>query len=247
MTTKTIKEKIKQLQTNIEELLEDREVAHGFGRVLRLLNKELSLYQNHTEGLLEWENKKATFNFQKIQIGGGKHTLKGFLNIDIDSPADLICDVREGIPLNDSSVEFIFNEHFFEHVDYPNSAKKVVSEFYRVLKPDGQIVLGVPDGELAIKSYVTRDKEYYEKALTTWYANRNCLEHFNTYIDLLNYNFRDQDDDEKYNPHYWAYDFEKIESLLKNVGFKKVEKWKFNPEMANPKREWGSIYVIATK
>jgi len=68
MTTKTIKEKIKQLQTNIEELLEDREVAHGFGRVLRLLNKELSLYQNHTEGLLEWENKKATFNFQKIQI-----------------------------------------------------------------------------------------------------------------------------------------------------------------------------------
>lgn len=78
-------------------------------------------------------------------------------------------------------------------------------------------------------------------------ANRDYLDDFNTYINLLNYHFRDQDDDEKYNPHYWAYDFEKLKSLFESAGFSKVEKWNFGSSIVNSKREWGSIYVIATK
>ena len=80
-----------------------------------------------------------------------------------------------------------------------------------------------------------------------WYSKRNCLVDFNTDIDLLNYHFRDQDDDPKYNPHLWAYDFDKLNSLLKNAGFKSVNRWQFDSTIANPKRQWGSIYVIATK
>ncbi len=244
---KITEQRIKQLQENVSDIMKNYEVTHGLGRVLRLFSKEALLSQNHIEGLEAWKLNKSKFNTKKIQIGGGKHTLKGFLNIDIIPPADLVCDLREGIPVDDSCCEFIFTEHFFEHVDYPISSKKIISEFYRILKPVGQIVLGVPDSELAAKGYVTDDKGYYDKALNTWYVDRNCLEHFNTYIDLLNYHFRDQDDDEKYNPHYWAYDFEKLQSLFTNVGFSKVERWKFDPTIANLKREWGSLYVIATK
>lgn len=240
-------EKLTQLQQEVEGLLQNHNPTHGLARVLRLLVKEISLAKNHIQGLRDWEKNKDKFNTTKIQLGGGKHTLEGYLNIDIVPPADLVCDVREGIPLDDSCSEFIFTEHFFEHVDYPISSKKVISEVFRLLKPGGQVVLGVPDSELVAKSYVNKDKEFYDRALSTWYANRDCLEHFNTYIDLLNYHFRDQDDDEKYNPHYWGYDFEKLESLFMNAGFSKVEKWKFDPSIANPKREWGSIYVIATK
>lgn len=240
-------DRVKKLQDEVSDLLQNYEVTHGLARVLRLLSKEAALCQNHIQGLKDWQSKKDTYSTNKIQIGGGKYTLEGYLNIDIVPPADLACDIREGIPLEDECSEFIFNEHFFEHIDYPKSAKKVISEFFRILKSGGQVVLGVPDSELAAKSYVARDKEFYEKALSTWYANRNCLGDFNTYIDLLNYHFRDQDDDEKYNPHYWAYDFEKFLSLFKSAGFSKVEKWKFDSSIANPKREWGSIYVIATK
>jgi SAM-dependent methyltransferase len=240
-------QRIKQLQEDVSDLLKNYDITHGLGRVLRLLAKESALSLNHISGLEDWNKNKSKFNTENIQIGGGKHTLSGFLNIDIVPPADLVCDLREGIPVEDSCCKFLFTEHFFEHVDYPISSKKIISEFYRILKPGGQIVLGVPDGELAAKSYVSKDKEFYDKALDTWYVNRNCLEHFNTYIDLLNYHFRDQDDDEKYNPHYWAYDFEKLKSLFTNPGFSKVERWKFDPTLANPKREWGSIYVIATK
>lgn len=75
----------------------------------------------------------------------------------------------------------------------------------------------------------------------------NCLKDFNTYIDLLNYHFRDQDDDFKYNPHFWAYDFEKLKSMLLSAGFKKVIRWKFDKKIANPQRKFGSIYLRATK
>ncbi|RJR24755.1 methyltransferase domain-containing protein [Candidatus Microgenomates bacterium] len=247
MKRKLTEDRIKKLQDEVSDLLQNYEITHGLGRVLRLLSKEAALYQNHLQGIKNWQSKKDTFSTKKVQIGGGKHMLVGFLNIDIVPPADLVYDLREGIPLEDSCSEFVFNEHFFEHIDYPGSAKKIINEFFRILKPRGQVVLGVPDGELAIRSYMAKDREFYDKALSTWYAGRNCLSDFNTYIDLLNYHFRDQDDEEKYNPHYWAYDFEKLQSLFKNAGFSKIEKWKFNPSIASPKREWGSIYVIATK
>jgi len=80
-----------------------------------------------------------------------------------------------------------------------------------------------------------------------WYGKRNCLGDFNTYIDLVNYVFRDQDDNKKYTPHLWSYDFEKLQSLMIECGFLKVERWKFDPTIAQSKREWGSIYIIATK
>ncbi|MEX0918404.1 MAG: methyltransferase domain-containing protein [Candidatus Paceibacterota bacterium] len=247
MKEKITEKKIDRLQNEIMDILHNYEIAHGLSRSLNLLKKEIVIYQNHLKGLREWKRKKENYNTSKIQIGGGKHILEGYLNIDIVPPADLICDIREGIPLESQSSEFIFSEHFFEHVDYPISSKKIISEFFRILKYGGQVVLGVPDSELVVKSYVNKDREFYEKALNTWYINRGCLDDFNTYIDLLNYHFRDQDDDEKYNPHYWAYDFDKLQSLFRNAKFNKVERWEFDPFIANPKRKWGSVYIIATK
>lgn len=94
--------------------------------------------------------------------------MEGYLNIDIVPPADLVCDIREVIPLEGECSEFIFNEHFFRHIDYPKSSKKVIVEFFRIFKTGGQVVLEVSDSELAAKSYVVKDKEYYDKAFNTW-------------------------------------------------------------------------------
>lgn len=247
MKNKPTKSEAKKILKEANEIIKSYHITHGLERALNFLSKELTINENHVRGIKKWENEKNNYNTQKIQIGGGKHVLEDFLNIDIVPPADLICDVREGIPLRDSCSELIFSEHFFEHVDYPKSSKKLVLEFFRILKDGGQVILGVPDSEMMIENYVSRNKKFYKKAIDTWYRKRNCLEHFNTYIDLVNYHFRDQDDDKKYNPHYWSYDFEKLESLFKNAGFNRVEKWDFDSSIANPKRYWGSIYIIATK
>ncbi|WP_326600816.1 hypothetical protein [Streptomyces sp. NBC_01803] len=83
--------------------------------------------------------------------------------------------------------------------------------------------------------------------ISRWYAKRNCLDDINTYLDLINYVFRDQVDDDTYSPHYWAYDHEKLVSLFATGEFATVDPWPFDPSLANPKRQWGSVYVVATK
>ncbi len=228
-------------------MLGDKSISHGMSRALRHLRKELLLYRNHVEGLERWTGSRGELNDLNVQIGGGAHLLDGYLNIDIVPPADLICDVREGLPLPNSCSNVVFSEHFLEHIDYPVSAKKFIFECHRILKRGGQLIIGVPDSELAVMSYVKRNKNFYKLAIRSWYSKRNCLKDFNTYIDLLNYHFRDQDDDKKYNPHFWAYDYEKIVDMMRRSGFVKIRRWKFDNRIANSKRKWGSIYVCGEK
>lgn len=231
----------------LERLLLSPECTHGLARALRRLKKELYLYTNYSRSLKKFPKRIIKINYDKLQIGGGKHLLPGFFNIDIIPPADLIWDIRENIPLQKKSVKYIFSEHFFEHLDYPKSAKFFIDECYRILNDSGQIVLGMPDSELVLKAYYLRDKKLYNKFIFSWYKNRDCLKHFNTYIDLVNYHLRDQDDNEKYNPHYWGYDYEKLYSMLIARGFKNISKWQFDNTIANPKRKFGSIYITAFK
>lgn len=236
--------KIKKLEKLIEGLLVDENITYGMKKALRGVEKEISLYKNHINNS---DSEPVNPSSKKVQVGGGSHILKDFLNIDIVPPADLIYDVREGLPLVDSSVEFIFCEHFLEHIDYPVSAKKFIKESFRVLQQDGRLVIGVPDGKLMIEKYIEKDKDFFTEMIEHWYANRDCLEHFNTYIDLVNYHFRDQKDSKKYSPHLWTYDFEKLKSLLENAGFSNISQWKFNSKIANSERKWGSIYVVGEK
>lgn len=231
----------------IDKLLKRRHLPHGLGMALRKLSKEIALHRNYLDGIKKWEKEKDNFNTTKIQIGGGSHTLIGFLNLDIVPPADILWDVREGLPFKDKCSKFVFSEHFLEHIDYPISVKKFIHECFRILKLNGQLVIGVPDSEIIVRGYFNKNQVIFKKIFNKWYSKRNFLKHVDTYIDLLNYHFRDQDDDKKYNSHLWAYDYEKLYSLLKNAGFSRIKKWDFDATIANPERKWGSLYVIATK
>lgn len=242
MTSKDIK-KIEHL---CNKVLNNNGATHGLQRALRNLRKELVLYSNHLKGLSKLKNK-IDLKKGKLQIGSLGHSIEGFVNLDIVPPADIIYDVREGLPIKDSSVSFIFAEHFLEHIDYPTSVKFFMKECHRVLLDGGKLVIGVPDGEYVIRKYVEKDEEYLDEIIDKWYKNRNCLEHFNTYIDFVNYVFRDQDDDDKYTPHLWAYDYDKLVSLYKEAGFRYVDYWNFDPSIAQPKRQWGSIYIEGRK
>lgn len=237
---------IERLEKIIDKLIVDQSITYGLKASSKKTLKEIKLYKNHLNGLKEL-NKINNLNKTKIQIGGGKHILKEYLNIDIVPPADIIYDIREGLPCSDECSEFIFSEHFLEHINYPIAVKRFISECYRVLKFGGKLVIGVPDGELMIKKYIKKDRKFFRKIINKWYSKRDCLRHINTYIDLLNLSFRDQDDSEKYNPHLWTYDYEKLISLLKECGFHKVSKWRFDRKIANPERKYGSIYVVAMK
>ena len=55
---------------------------------------------------------------KKLHVGCGEIYLEDWINIDIESPkADLIHDLRKPLPFEDDSIDFIYNEHFIEHLD----------------------------------------------------------------------------------------------------------------------------------
>jgi predicted SAM-dependent methyltransferase len=234
------------LAKQIAALLAEPSTNHGLARTLRAVAKEIDISRYHRTSSRAWPNARIDATPERVQVGGGAHRIDGFYNIDAVPPADLLWDVREGIPLQDSTVRFMFSEHFLEHIDYPKSAKQYAREAHRVLAPGGRLVTGVPDAAFVLRHYPD-NPALAEEMVERWYAKRDCLGDINTFLDLINYVFRDQDDDSTYAPHLWAYDFEKLSQMFTEAGFETVEPWGFDPMITSPKRQWGSVYVIATK
>jgi predicted SAM-dependent methyltransferase len=240
-------DEIEEIRQQLTIALAAPDITHGLARVFRAALKELDLYSRHAISCLRPTPIAMGTEHPRVQIGGGHHLIEGFYNIDIVPPADLIWDVRESLPLPHESAEVLFSEHFLEHIDYPRSVKHYVAEVHRVLTAGGYAICGVPDAEAVLQGYHENDQELFAEMRERWYGRRDCQDDFNTYIDLVNYVFRDQDDAENYTPHLWAYDYEKLASLFTEAGFKHVGPWTFDATLANPDREWCSRYVIATK
>ena len=87
------------LRDVVEQVGADPSTTHGLGRALRLLRKEIDLAQAHARGRAVLDRVGRPTDVGRVQIGGGAHLLEGWLNVDIVEPADLIFDVREGLPL----------------------------------------------------------------------------------------------------------------------------------------------------
>ncbi|MER7620721.1 methyltransferase domain-containing protein [Streptomyces sp. NPDC126503] len=237
---------VDHLGEQVTALLADPATTHGLARTLRAAAKEIDLSRYHRASQKTYPSGRIDSTPKHVQVGGGAHRIDGFFNIDLVPPADVLWDVREGLPLHDGSVETLFSEHFLEHVDYPVSAKRYASEAHRVLAPGGRLITGVPDAAFVLTPYPA-DAGEAQEMIERWYAKRTCREDIDTYLDLINYVFRDQDDDPTYTPHLWAYDLDKLRQLFTEAGFASVEPWEFDRTMANPKREWGSVYVVAVR
>ncbi|MCX5418086.1 methyltransferase domain-containing protein [Streptomyces sp. NBC_00059] len=246
MTVHPAAPSLELLREQIAALLQDPATGHGLARTLRATAKEIEISRYHQASSLAWPNGRIDTTPERVQIGGGAHRIDGFFNIDAVPPADLLWDIREGIPLHDASVQLMFSEHFLEHIDYPRSVKHYAREAHRVLTDGGQLVTGVPDAAFLLKHYPA-NPELAAEMVERWYSKRDCLGDISTFLDLINYTFRDQDDTPNYTPHLWAYDEEKLIHLFTEAGFRAVEPWDFDATMANPKRQWGSVYLVAKK
>lgn len=81
----------------------------------------------------------------KLNLGSGFRPKKSFVNIDIrpEVKPDLVCDVAQGLPFYDDSVDVVLANDFLEHIPIGRTVS-VVEEIYRVLKPDGSFVSMTP-------------------------------------------------------------------------------------------------------
>ena len=134
-------------------------------------SKDLQSIESFSENMkMSRKNLRKFDRTAKLQIGGGHRLLAGYINLDIFLPADIVWDVRSGIPFPDSRFDEIFCEHFFEHLDYPKSASNFLSEAYRTLNKGGVLKIVVPDCGAPITQYCKNNNRYFKKMVNFNYS-----------------------------------------------------------------------------
>ena len=81
---------------------------------------------------------------KKLNLGAGEDRKEGFVNVDWQpgTNPDIVHDLNVfPYPFEDSSFDFIEASHVLEHLDRPFT---VMTEFQRILKPDGILHVKVP-------------------------------------------------------------------------------------------------------
>src|SRR6266852_5771680 len=81
---------------------------------LRTFLTELTIAFHHRQGLSQIRHR-SLHRPKKLNRGCGPCKKEGFLYVDLLPAADLIIDLRRGVPFESNCCEVIFSEHCFEH------------------------------------------------------------------------------------------------------------------------------------
>jgi predicted SAM-dependent methyltransferase len=153
-----------------------------------------------------------------LNLGCGTDYKTGWVNIDNNSDnnigkLDLNWDLRNPLPFEDNSVDFIFHEHFIEHLDV-EEGQKSIKDCMRVLKPGGILRMATPDLEVTIDKYlnVPIDKDPVIKKFNMGFVK--------TRAERINIGFR-------WWGHKWLYDWEELERRLKEAGCSSIKRCDF--------------------
>lgn len=146
----------------------------------------------------------------KVHVACGRNYKNGWVNIDNNRnvKTDILFDLTRGIPFPDRSVDFLYNEHFIEHLSYEEGFE-FMKEALRVLKPDGVMRIAFPDLDSLIDSYVNdnwKEKEWVKLIDAYWYPSR-CF--------MFNENIREN------GGHKYYYSVEEMARRLVEAGFQK--------------------------
>ena len=85
--------------------------------------------------------KSALVGQRKLHFGCGGNIIAGWANLDAEPKRGAIgWDLTKTLPVADHSVDFIFAEHFIEHVTWP-AAQRLLADCARFLAPGGVLRL----------------------------------------------------------------------------------------------------------
>lgn len=156
------------------------------------------------------KNKKIMLN-----IGCGTDYKSGWINIDNNSDEnidklDLNLDLRYPLPFKDNSIDYIFNEHFLEHLTIEEAQVSII-DFMRVLKSGGVMRIAMPNLSDVVGLYNN------QKWKSEPFLNEFGLDFIKTKAELININFR-------WWGHKWLYDWEELERRLNEAGCSKIQR-----------------------
>lgn len=155
----------------------------------------------------------------KLNVGCGTDYKDGWINIDNNSDEnieklDLNWDLRFPLPFGDNSVDFIFNEHFIEHLTV-EEGQSAIKDLMRVLRPGGVMRIATPDLQGSI--YYYNNVEIEDDPTIKEFQ----LFHIKTKAERINISFRSWG-------HKWLYDWDELERRLEEAGCTKIKRCKLH-------------------
>lgn len=146
---------------------------HGKNHCMGEYNQEIQVqtnanYNKYSRDLAtRWAKDEG---LDLIDLGGRFNRWPEYKVLDLNEPADIICDLNKEWPLEDNSVGVLKAHHIFEHLKDPIHT---MNEAYRVLAPGGWLFVEVPstDGRGAFQdpSHVS----FWNENSFWYYTNRN--------------------------------------------------------------------------
>lgn len=143
----------------------------------------------------------------RLHLACGKVHLPGWINIDQDAVSNIVdvsWDLRRKLPLQDECAEFVFHEHFLEHLTVQEGLA-LLKECRRVLRPGGVLRVAMPDLAEVVR-------QYYENDWRHPWMKKYGYEWIETRAENINIAFREWQ-------HQWLYDREELHRRLKEAGF----------------------------
>lgn len=146
----------------------------------------------------------------KLDICGGRNPYgHGYMNVDLQNfpSVDIVTDIRVKIPVPDNCVTEIYSCGTLEHFK-ADEVVNVLSEFYRVLKPGCQAIIGVPSLDKLCDAYLSEEIDFN---ITNQYL------------------YGSQKDD--YDIHKIVYNYESLAAFLSNAGFTNIQELDYDLPM----------------
>jgi len=145
----------------------------------------------------------------KIHFGCGSYRLDGWINVDLDRSGrpDVVADLRENIPFQSRSVDYIHSEDFVDQLEL-DKAYHFFEESHRILKDDGVMRVLTPNLYEFARRYVKQDRSLvrlWDEQIGLPLRTRRMCEIFNLGMRL--------------GGHTFLYDGETLCQVLRECGF----------------------------
>jgi predicted SAM-dependent methyltransferase len=218
---------IVKLNAKVEALqLERDELYRQYNQLLERLphasTAEVTLSDSRLEDQ-DW-TKVQLGGGLRLNVGSGRVKKPGYLNVDVDPSVrpDVVLTLDSPLPFAAASFESVEAYHVIEHV-YPWQALDLLTEFHRILKPGGKIVLECPNIESAC-GWLVQNAEYgWDSRMGMWalYGDPNPRNHLFM--------------------HRWGYTAPTLREILQKAGFSSIRRE--SPQTHVPKRDLRMVGV----
>lgn len=100
----------------------------------------------------------------KLNLACGREIKEAFINVDRNDPEgnlDVVMDLRKRFPWNFTSIDYIYSEHFLEHLNW-FEGKCFLIQCFEVLKIGGTLRLVIPDYKKIFRCYLNHDHAFFD-------------------------------------------------------------------------------------